>query len=222
MHGFHSHLRGRSELARDIAVYYGMVSCLDKYVGAIVDALDKKGLAENTLVLYTSDHGHFFGQHGLVTKGAFHYEDVIRVPFIARWPGHVPAGQRSNAIQSLVDLPQSFLSVCGIPAPRSMTGVDQSAVWLGREPKKRDFALVENHHQPTSIHCRTYVDQRYKITMYWNRDYGEIFDLECDPGEIHNLWDAPEARELKADLTRRIFFAEVGKEPVSMPRICSA
>ena len=222
MHGFHSHLHDRGELARDIAVYYGMVSCLDKYVGAIIDALDKKGLAENTLVLYTSDHGHFFGQHGLTAKGAFHYEDAIKIPFIVRWPGHVPAAQRSNAIQSLVDLPQSFLNVCGIPAPRTMTGVDQSAVWLGREPSKREFALVENHHQPTTIHLRTYVDRRYKITVYWNRDYGEIFDLEKDPGEINNLWNAPEARELKADLTRRLLFAEIGKEPVPMPRIWGA
>jgi uncharacterized sulfatase len=199
-----------------------MVSCLDKYVGAIVNALDKKGLAENTLVLYTTDHGHFFGQHGLTAKGAFHYEDAIKVPFIVRWPGRVPAGRRSEAIQSLVDLPQSFLNVCGIPAPRTMTGVDQSAVWLGREQSKREFALVENHHQPTTIHLRTYVDRRYKITVYWNRDYGEIFDLEKDPGEINNLWNAPEARELKADLTRRLLFAEIGKEPVPMPRIWGA
>jgi arylsulfatase A-like enzyme len=222
MHGFHSHLQDRDVLAGNIAVYYGMVSCLDKYVGAIVNALDKKGLSENTLVVYTSDHGHFFGQHGLVAKGAFHYEDVIRVPFIARWPGHVPAGKRSDAIQSLVDLPQSFLGVCGIEAPRTMTGVDQSAVWLGQQPSRREFALVENHHQPTTIHARTYVDQRYKMTMYWNRDYGEIFDLQDDPGEINNLWNAPEARELKADLTRRLLFAEIGKEPVPMPRIWCA
>ena len=74
-HGFHSHLHDHDELARDIACYYGMVSCMDKYIGRIIDHLDGLGLADNTLVVFTSDHGHYFGQHGLIAKGAFHYED---------------------------------------------------------------------------------------------------------------------------------------------------
>ena len=91
MHGYQSHLRDRAELAKDIATYYGMISCMDKYIGRIIDHLDMLGLAENTLVVFTSDHGHYFGQHGLIAKGAFHYEDGIRVPMIARLPGRIPA-----------------------------------------------------------------------------------------------------------------------------------
>ena len=93
-HGFHSHLQDRDELAKDIACYYGMVSCMDKYIGQIVDHLDQLGLADNTLVVFTSDHGHYFGQHGLIAKGAFHYDDGIRVPMIARLLGRIPAGPR--------------------------------------------------------------------------------------------------------------------------------
>ena len=89
-HGFHSHLHDHDDLARDIACYYGMVSCMDKYIGQIIDHLDGLGLADNTLVVFTSDHGHYFGQHGLIAKGAFHYEDGIRVPMIARLPGRIP------------------------------------------------------------------------------------------------------------------------------------
>ncbi len=217
MHGFRSHVHDRERLARDVAVYYGMTSLLDKYVGKILDRLDELGLRENTLVVFTTDHGHFFGQHGLVAKGAFHYEDMVRVPFIVSMPGKVEAGRRSNAIQSLVDLPQSFLSACGLDQPADMTGIDQSPVWFGNTEAARDWAIVENHHQPTTIHARTYVDERYKLTVYCDRDYGEIFDLEDDPGEAQNLWHAPDALDLKLNLFERLLRAEFAKEETLTP-----
>jgi arylsulfatase A-like enzyme len=212
MHGFHSHLHDRDELAQDIACYYGMVSCMDKYIGVILDKLDELGLAENTLVVFTSDHGHFYGHHGLIAKGPFHYDDVIRVPFLVRWPGQVPAGQQSDALQTLVDLPQSLLSACGLTAPDAMTGVDQTPVWRGEVEAARDHVLVEHHHQPTTIHVRSYVSDRYKLTVYCNRHYGELYDLEADPGEIHNLWDDPAAVDLKADLIYQLLRAEMARE----------
>jgi uncharacterized sulfatase len=221
-HGMHSHLRDRGELAKDVATYYAMTSLLDKYVGKILEKLDELGLAEDTLVLYTTDHGHFFGQHGLVAKGPFHYEDMIRLPFIVRWPGRVAAGKTSAAIQSLVDTAPTLLGAAGLEVPRTMTGLDQSGVWLGRERAVRDWALVENRHQPTTIHLKTYVDKRYKLTVYYNRPYGELFDLRSDPGEVRNLWDDPDHAELKAELVMKLLFAEMGKEPLWMPRIAIA
>jgi len=188
----------------------------------ILDRLDALGLAENTAVVFTTDHGHFYGQHGLTAKGAFHYEDMIKVPFIASWPGKFPGAAQSDALLSLVDLPQTFLSLCGIPAPRGMTGVDQSKVWTGEADSARGHVIVENRHQPTTIHAKTYVGERYKLTVYWNRDYGELFDLEEDPGEVNNLWAEPEAAELKAELVMKLLFAEMGKEPLWMPRIWGA
>ena len=83
MHGCSSHLQDQESLAKEIAVYYGMISCMDKYIGKILDQLDALGLADNTLIVFTSDHGHFFGHHGLNAKGPFHYEDLVKVPFIA-------------------------------------------------------------------------------------------------------------------------------------------
>jgi uncharacterized sulfatase len=222
MHGFQSHLHDRKKLAADIAVYYAMVSLMDKYIGVILDKLDELGLADNTVVVFTTDHGHFYGQHGLIAKGAFHYEDMINVPMLARWPGRIPAGERCDALQSLVDLPQTWLSMAGIQAPRTMVGVDQTAVWRGDRPDAREHVIVENHHQPTTIHTKTYVDDRYKLTVYYNREYGELFDLKEDPGEVNNLWDEPEAKDLKAELTRKLLFAEMGKEPLWMPRIWGA
>lgn len=222
MHGFHSHVHDDAELARDIAIYYGMISLMDKQIGQILDKLEALGLAENTLVVFASDHGHFYGHHGLIAKGPFHYEDMLRVPLIARLPGAIPAGEMSNSLQSLVDFAPTFLGVAGLPVPRTMSGVDQTAVWLNHLPTIRDHILVENHHQPTSIHLRTIVDQRYKLTVYYNHDYGELFDLETDPQEIHNLWDDPAYSNLKAALMLKLIHAELGKETMWMPRIAQA
>ncbi len=222
IHGMRSHLFDKEAMAKNIAVYYAMTTLMDKYIGVILDKLEALGLAENTLVLFTSDHGHFYGQHGLIAKGPFHYEDLIKVPYIVRMPGRTPAGRRSEALQTLVDLAPSFLSVCGIEPPGTMTGVDQSAVWFGEADSARDHVVVENRHEPTTIHVKTYVDARYKLTVYYQQTYGELFDLEADPGETNNLWDDPSYSALKAELIQKLLFAEMGKEPLRMPRISGA
>ena len=222
MHGCHSHLQDKKSLAKDIAIYYGMISCMDKYIGTILEKLDMLGLTENTLIVFTSDHGHFFGQHGLIAKGPFHYEDLVRVPFIASWPNKIPANSQSDSLQSLVDLAPTFLTACNMEIPRSMTGINQLSTWTGDTKKVRDHVLVENRHQPTTIHAKTYIDARYKITVYWHENYGELFDLEEDPGEIDNLWDDPNSTALKTDLIRKLLDAELGKEPLPMPRVAPA
>lgn len=221
-HGCHGHRQTHEERARNLAIYHGMMSMTDHYIGKILDHLNEKGLAGNTLVVFTSDHGHFYGQHGLVAKGPFHYEDLIRVPLLARWPGQIRARTQSHAIQSLVDLPATFLAAAGSEVPVTMTGLDQLPEWTGRATAVRDHAIVENRHQPTAIHMKTLVTDRYKITVYWNQPYGELFDLETDPGELHNLWDEPEVGELKAGLIRKLVDGMMGNEPLWMPRITHA
>ena len=232
-HGFHSHVHDRAALAKDVAVYYGMISMMDKYIGAILDKLDELGLADNTVVVFTTDHGHLFGQHGMIAKGAFHYEDLIRIPWIVRWPGRErdggpravgagPRTRRSASLQAVVDLPVTSLRACGIDVPRGMAGVDQGAVWRGEAASARDHVIVENRHQPTTVHLWTLVGERYKITAYRGHDYGELFDLQEDPNEINNLWDDPGSRELKSELLLKLIHAEMGKEPLPMPRIAGA
>ncbi|MEF3303996.1 sulfatase family protein [Paenibacillus sp. GYB003] len=223
IHGYHSHVDlSDTERKKLVATYYGMISCMDRYIGLILDKLDELGLADDTVVVFTTDHGHFFGQHGLQHKGGFHYEDLIKLPFLIRYPGHVPAGRVSPAIQSLVDLAPTFLSLAGLPIPPAMTGVDQSDVWRGLRPFVRDHAICEFRHEPTTIHQKTYVDERYKITVYYNRTYGELFDLKEDPGEIRNLWDEPDCAALKSELLLRFMWAELGKESMPMPRVSGA
>jgi uncharacterized sulfatase len=222
IHGMSSHLYSRDDMAQNIATYYAMITLMDKYIGVILDKLEERGLADNTLVVFTTDHGHFFGQHGLSAKGPFHYEDLVKAPFIVRHPARVPANVENDALQTLVDLAPTFLSACGIDTPGCMTGVDQTDVWSGASESARDHVIVENRHEPTTIHVKTYIDERYKLTVYYGREYGELFDLRDDPGEVDNLWDNPAFSALRAGLTTKLLFAEMGKEPLPMPRIWGA
>ncbi len=221
-HGCDSHLYPETELKRDMAVYYGMMSFLDVQVGRILDRLDALGMAEDTLIVFTSDHGHFLGQHGLVAKGPFHYEDMLRVPFIVRWPGRVPAGQVSRSIQSLVDLMPSFLDAASIDVPGRLQGLSQLPVWTGQRTAVRDFAICENRHNPEMPHVTSYIDERYKISVYRHGPHGEIFDLETDPDELHNLWSEPQMASLKQTLLHRMVQGFLRSEPTPSPRVAQA
>jgi uncharacterized sulfatase len=222
IHGAGSHLQSRETKAKNIAMMYGMMTMLDKYIGRILDKLDEIGLAENTLVCFTSDHGDFWGQHGLVAKAIHHYEDLLRVPLVVSMPGIIPQGVFSDALQSTVDLPQTFLSIAGLPVPRSMTGVDEKAVWTGKTESLRDHVIVENHHQPTTMNMRSFIKQRYKLTVHFNQEYGELYDLENDPEEYTNLWEVPKYQDLKRDLLLDFIHGEMAKAPLPMPRIAAA
>jgi arylsulfatase A-like enzyme len=147
---------------------------------------------------------------------------MIRIPFIARMPAVTTPGTRTDALVSLVDLAPTFLDVAGLEIPRCMTGVSQKDVLEGSVEQARDHVLVENHHQPTALHLKTYVDARYKLTVYYSQDYGELFDLDRDPGEVSNLWDDPDSQSLKQRLMLKYIHAELGKEPMWMPRLAGA
>lgn len=220
-HGCESHLYPEEELKKDKATYFGMMSFLDAEVGRILDRLDALGMADNTLVVFTTDHGHFLGQHGLIAKGPFHYEDMLRIPMIVRLPGKVPAGAVSEDLQSLVDLAPTLLDFAGLTVPGEMQGLSQWSNWQGG-PKARDFVLCENRHNPHMPHVETYIDRDHKVSVYREADYGELFDLANDPGEISNLWDDPEAQALKARLLLSMVQAIMKSEPTRMPRIAGA
>jgi uncharacterized sulfatase len=224
LHGFHSHLYPESEMRKDLACYYGMTSLLDREVGRILEALDRLGLSDNTLVVFTTDHGHFLGEHGLFAKGAFHYEELVRVPMLARLPSRIPAGRVSRSLQSLVDYPVVFLRAAGLPVPGRMQGRDLWENWCGDESpaKTRRHVLVENRHNPTRLHLKTLITERYKLTVYRGQPYGELFDLEADPKETRNLWDDPAQASLKCRLLHQFAQADLEAEGTPMPRIAGA
>jgi arylsulfatase A-like enzyme len=221
IHGGRSHVQDEETMRKNMACYYGMTSFMDQEIGRILDTLDRLGMAENTIVVFSTDHGHFIGQHGLTAKCIHHYEDLLRVPYIVRWPGKTPAGKSSDAIQNLVDLAPSFMAAAGLEIPGVMTGVNQLDCWQNLEPA-REGTVIENHHGVTRFHMRTYVNARYKITVYREHDDGELFDLEADPGEVNNLWHNPEATALKCQMLHEFMQATLRDEPMRMPRIAGA
>ncbi|APX18035.1 sulfatase (plasmid) [Phaeobacter inhibens] len=216
-HGCHSHLHDVDQLRRNMAKYYGMVSFLDREVGRILDKLDALGITENTLVVFTTDHGHFLGQHGLIAKGPFHYEDLLRIPFIVRQKGRIPVGQTSQALQSLVDLAPSFLDAAGLPIPGAMQGVSQWPCWQGGD-SVREGVICENRHNPVAPHAMSYVNHQHKITLYRTGEDGELFDLCADPDEVKNLWYRPECLPLRDAMLREMMQAVLASEPIRNPR----
>lgn len=222
IHGAGSHLRSEETKAKNIATMYGMMTMMDKYIGKIIDKLDELGLTENTLICFTSDHGDFWGQHGLVAKAIHHYDDLLKVPMIVSMPGTIPENKKSDSLQSTVDLAPTFLSFAGIDIPRIMTGIDEKDVWTGKKETIRDHVIVENRHNPTTMNMKTYINERYKMTVHYKREYGELYDHVEDPGEYKNLWDLPEYQELKKNLLLEFMYADMEIEPMPMPRICGA
>ena len=105
--------------------------------------------------------------------------------------------------------------------PISSSTGQQLATWCGGPPA-RDWSITENHHGTRCFHIRTYVNQRYKITVYRDGPDGELFDLADDPGEVRNLWHDPAAAELKSSLFHEFLQATLRSEPIRMPRIAGA
>ena len=222
-HGCQQHHYDEKQLRIDMAIYYGMISFMDHQIGRILDSLDEQGIADNTLIVFTTDHGHYIGHHGLVAKGPFHYEEGIRLPMIVRYPGNVPAGTSSDALQSLVDLPGTFLHACGIEQPGFMQGVNQLPVWRGDAGSIRDGLIVEMRHQPTRLNVRSFVTDRYKLTLWKDHpDWGELFDLQDDPSEINNRFTDPDYQSVRANLMQRWLDYEMCREATTMPRVSGA
>lgn len=222
VHGFKSHLEDEAKLRKSKAVYYGMITMMDKYIGTILDKLDELGLTDNTLIIFTTDHGHLLGQHGLNAKGAFMYEDLLKVPLIASFKGKIKGSNRTSEIVSLVDIAPTILGFAGIEIPNEMTGLNQEELFTSGSNSARDHAICEMHHEPTTVNVRTYIDAKYKLSIYYNKEYGELFDLESDPLEKCNLWNNDEYKDLKIQLLLKYTWAELGKEPMWMPRIAHA
>ena len=219
VHGLSNHFSSKEQKAKNMAIYYGMISMMDKYIGIILDNLEKAGQLENTLIVFTTDHGHHIGTHNLIAKGGFTFEEDIRVPFIVTWKGHYPAGRRTNGLISFVDLTPSFLKIAGCAIPPTVAGIDVTPLWSGETEKVRNWALVENHFQRTKFYQKTYIEERYKITWYMHSDEGELFDLEKDPSEYDNLWDNPVYQKLKMEMMHKALKAEMEKDPCRMPRL---
>ncbi len=215
-----------------LAHTYGMVSHVDHHVGRVLDALDELGLAEDTVVLFTSDHGDLMGDHGLLNKGPFHFEGLLRVPLIWRWPGRF-APQATPALASLLDVAPTILQLAGVAVPEgpaSPEAPQQPPAWPGRSlvpllsgqvDGVQESVVIENDEDYLGLRLRTLVTPTHKLTTYTGHrgpePYGELFDLANDPHELHNLWDRAEHEGLKGALIEQLHF-RLTETDVALPR----
>jgi arylsulfatase A-like enzyme len=201
--------------------YMGMQSLLDHHLGRILDELDRLQLAEDTLVVYTSDHGDYMGDHWLWSKGGSHYDQAVRVPFIVRWPGRVGSGQSSGNLQSLVDLAPTFLSAAGVQVPGSMQGSDQLASWLGTAPSPRKGVLID-HRVERGIYVSTWITATHRLSIHSivaeGRDEIELYDLAKDPGELRNISDEPGSDALVRQLMTEMIHYRMASDRDWLPR----
>lgn len=182
------------------ACYYGMISLMDHHIGRILDGLEAAGELENTLIVFTSDHGEFLGDHGLWWKELYPYEESLRVPCIVSWPGHLPQNRQSPALQGLIDFAPTWLSLAGIPVPPQFEGRDQSAVWKGEAPQARAGICVEDRPHDAPFNQRVWITPRHKLVAYTTPGWGELYDLESDPHQTRNLWRDPAHSGLRQQL----------------------
>ncbi len=194
------------ECRQATALTHGMNVMIDDAVGRIVNRLTALGLAENTVVVYTSDHGEYLGEHELLTKCPIHYRGLIQVPFIWKDPQGPAKGRRSDALTGSIDFAPTVLERAGLAPYYGMQGKPLGDLMAGRTDRVRDRLLIEDENQRILLgfdghpRARTLVTERYRLTIYDRVSWGELYDLEEDPLEMHNLWDDASALSVKCDV----------------------
>jgi arylsulfatase A-like enzyme len=190
------------ELAAMTANYYAMISLIDHNVGRILATLADLGLKEETLVVFTTDHGEMLGHHGLYLKGPWPYEDLLRVGFVAAGPG-VAAGRVVDEPVSTLDLAPTFYHYASVAAPFELQGETLKPMLEGGT-ETRDLAYSEWHVHPSrcgvALKLRTVRTRRYKLTVELDSGAGELYDLADDPGEMNNRFDDPACAKVRNEL----------------------
>lgn len=185
---------------RYIKDYLRTIKSVDDGVGEVLDYLEKNGLAENTIVVYTSDQGFYLGEHGWFDK-RFMYEQSFRTPLLVRYPKEIKAGTTINKLVQNLDLAPTFLDYAGINIPEAMQGESFRKLVSGETNEWRD-AVYYTYYEYPSVHMvkRHYgvATDRYKlIHFYYDIDEWELYDLEKDPNEMNSVYDDPKYAEVQ-------------------------
>ena len=194
------------EAQEAIALTYGMIAMIDDAVSRILDRLDHLGLRENTVVIFTSDHGDFMGDHGLMLKAALHYQGLVRVPFIWSDPAQTATGTRSGVLCGSVDIARTILDRAGLEPFHGMQGTSMMPAIRGEAETLHDAVLIEEDgHAPAfgmtgPIRARSVITDRYRLSIYDPEPWVELYDLQEDPLEMINLADDPTHAKLRAQM----------------------
>lgn len=219
----------QADKMEDMAAYFGMVKCIDDNIGRLLQVLQENNLLDNTVIVFTSDHGDLCGEHGLVNKG-LPLDGSARVPFIISYPAGMPKGVKISNVMSVVDFTPSVISYFGLKSPVKYEGRDLSGLWVGETlSDDLDDAVfmrsitpkVASDWDESATAKRTnwisVVTPRYKLTLSeYASDVPWLTDLEKDPGELENCYSKPAYREVVGQLKKKL--SEYGKH-FNDPRI---
>lgn len=196
-----------------IAKYWAMCELIDENVGRLLKCLKETGQLDNTVIIYTSDHGDMMGDHGMMYKGCRFYDGLMRVPLIFWAPGTFKRNLKSDALVDLMDIAPTLLQLTGQKIPKRMQGKSLLPILTGKArpgfhkkhlrmeyyaclgPAKGSKGWPEN--RATMI--RT---EEYKLTVYHDHKKGELFDIKKDPGEFRNLWDSGKHTRVRNELVK--------------------
>ncbi len=188
--------------------YLRCILSLDENVGRLLNYLDRKGLTENTIVVYTSDQGFYLGEHGWYDK-RFMYEESLSMPLVMRFPNEIQTGQVSQRMVMNLDFASTFLDFAGVDIPDEMQGKSLRSIVKGKSPTEwRNSIYYHYYEHPhgwhnVKRHCgiRT---EHYKLIHFYQENNWELFDLEKDPNEIKNLYDDPAYTNIVKDLKKEL------------------
>ena len=206
---------------RYIKEYLRCVASIDDNVGRMLDYLDAEGIADDTIVIYTSDQGFFLGDHGWYDK-RFMYEESLRMPFLVRYPREIQPGSSCDAMALNIDFAETWLDYAGLPIPEDMQGTSMRPLLNGETPDDwrtsmyyRYWMHLTHHYVPAHYGIRT---DRYKLIYYYGEALGttgsidepkepewELFDLEKDPNEMCSVYDDPAYADIVTELTAELY-----------------
>lgn len=207
---------------RFIAYTFGSIAMIDDGIGKILTCLEKTGLAENTMIIFTSDHGDYCGDHGLILKGPAHYRSVINMPLLWKIPGTTKTTV-SDSLVNTIDLPKTILNLLGIKKKqylKHMQGQNITPLLTDPSAKVRNQILIEHDEEiwkDTIFRVRSLITETHRLSIYEGYDdFGDIFDYQNDPDELENLWYTD--KELKNELVKNLLAEIIKYQPKSPER----
>lgn len=178
--------------------YYADITLIDRKIGAVLELLKEKGLYDDTLILFTSDHGDFMGDFGVATKAQYLAEALVRIPFLLKPPAAGYPGRTEASFVSSVEIAATCLTAAGLAVPANMQQRSLTDFYTRPRPERWSEVYFE------ARDLRGLRGERYKLVYYAGRQYGEFYDLQADPGERYNLWEAPQVQAEKRRMLDRL------------------
>jgi arylsulfatase A-like enzyme len=198
------------EMHEALALNFGNIACVDDGIARVMAALKRTGLDDNTVVIFTSDHGDLMGDHGLMLKGGLHYKSLTRVPFIWRDTRDLRHSDRSQSLGQTTDISATILERAAVSPVQGMQGASLLPHIQRQAPAPHEFLVIEEEGQrrdfefSARVKMRSLITTQFRMTIYANHSDGELYDLQNDPDECVNLWNAPSAQATRAALTETL------------------